>query len=122
MIGRGVGEGVRFETEGAADADGSAVACGENVDVGVADHDGFGGGDGAAREGARLVDEAFEAVGVGLFGVKAVAAVVLEEEGRQAEVVADVAGGFYGFVGQDGHEDLRMCGPDGFDGFEDARV
>ena len=59
---------------------------------------------------AGFGDEAFEAVGVGLFGVEAVAAVVLEEEGREAEVVADVAGGFDGFVGQDGHEDFRMGG------------
>jgi hypothetical protein len=38
-------------------------------------------------------------VRVGFFEVEAVAAVVLEEEGREAEVVADVAGGIDGFVG-----------------------
>ena len=41
VIGRGVLEGVRLEAEGAADAAGAAVAGGEDVDVGVADHDGF---------------------------------------------------------------------------------
>ena len=33
------------EAEGAGDAAGAAVAGGEDVDVGVADHDGCGGGD-----------------------------------------------------------------------------
>ena len=115
-------EGVGLEAEGAADAVGAAVAGGEDVDVGVADHDGFGGGDGVAGDGAGFGDKAFEAVGVGLFGVKAVAAVVLEEEAGETEVGADVAGGIDRFVGQDGHKDFGMGGADGFEGFEDAGV
>ena len=83
VVGRGVGEGVGFEAEGTADAAGAAVTGGEDVDVGVADHDGFGGGNGAAGEGGGFLDEGFEAVGVGLFRVEAVAAVVLKEEAER---------------------------------------
>ena len=43
MVGLGGGQGVRGEAEGAADGAGSGVAGGEDVDVRVADHDGFGG-------------------------------------------------------------------------------
>ena len=87
---------------------GSAVAGGEDVYVGVADHDGLGGSDGVRPRGrGGFGDEGEEAVGVGLFGVEAVAAVVLEEEGREVEVVADVAGGVDGFVGEDGHGERR---------------
>jgi hypothetical protein len=98
VVGWGVGEGVGIEAEGAADAAGATAAGGEDVDVGVADHDGFGGGDGAAGVGGGFLDEGFEAMGVGLFGVEAVAAVVLEEEAGEAEVCADVTGGVDGFV------------------------
>ena len=122
VIGWGVLEGVGLQAEGTADAAGAAVAGGEDVDISVADHDGFRGGDGVGGIGVGFGDEAFEAVGVGLFGVKAVAAIVLEEEWREAEVVADVTGGLDGFVGQDGHEDLGVRGTDGFEGFEDAGV
>ena len=111
-----------LKAEGTADAAGSTVAGGENVDVSVADHDGFGGSDGVGGEGACFGDETFEAVGVGLLGVKAVAAVVLEEVGGEAEVGADVAGGVDGLVGQDGHEHLGVRGADGFEGFEDAGI
>ena len=79
------------EAEGAADGAGAAVAGGENVYVGVADHKGMGGGDGFARDDAGFGDEGEKAVGVGLLGVEAVAAVVLEEETREAEVSADFA-------------------------------
>jgi hypothetical protein len=61
-------------------------------------------------------------MGVGFFGVEAVAAVVLEEVGSEAEVGADVAGGIDGLVGQDGHEHLGVCGSDGFEGFEYAGI
>ena len=44
------------------------------------------GSDGAAGEGGGFGDEGFEAVGIGLFGVEAVAAVVLEEETGEVEV------------------------------------
>jgi hypothetical protein len=47
--------------------------------------------------------------------VEAVAAVVLEEEAREVEMVADVAGRTDGFVGEDGHKDFGMCGVDGFE-------
>jgi hypothetical protein len=122
VVGRDVGEGMGFEAEGAADAAGTGVAGGEDVDVGVADHDGFGGGDGLACDGAGFGDEDEDAVRVGLFGVEAVAAVVLEEEGREGEVVADVAGGVDGLVGEDGHEGLGAMSTDSFEGFEHARV
>jgi hypothetical protein len=122
VIGWGVHEGMGLQAEGAADAAGSAVAGGEDVNVGVADHDGFGGSDGVGGDGPGFGDEGLETVWVGLLGVEAVAAVVLEEEGRETEVVADVAGGLDGFVGQDGHEHLGMCGTDGRQGFEYARV
>jgi carbonic anhydrase len=111
-----------LEAKGAADAASAAVAGGEDVDVGVADHDGFGWGDGATREDASFLDEGFESVGVGLFGVEAVPAVVLKEEARETEVIADVPGGVDGFVGQDGHESLGVCGADSLEGFEYAGV
>ncbi len=75
-----------------------------------------------AGDAAGFVDEGFEAVGIGFLGVEAVAAVVLEEEAREAEVVADVAGGFDGLVGEDGHEGFGAGGADGFEGFDDAGV
>ena len=53
-----------------------------------------------------VFDEGEEAVRIGLFGVEAVAAVVLEEEAVEVEVVADVAGGVDGFVGEDGHGEM----------------
>jgi hypothetical protein len=37
-------------------------------------------------------------------------------------VSADVAGGVDRLVGQDSHEHLGVCGADGFEGLEDARV
>jgi len=80
VVGWGVVEGVRFQAKGASDAAGSSVACGENVDVGVADHDGFGRKDRAPCDLAGFGDQRLEAVWVGLFGVEAVATVVLEEE------------------------------------------
>jgi hypothetical protein len=115
VVGGDFGEGVRLEAEGAADAACAAVAGGEDVDVGVADHDGFGGSDGTACDGAGFGDEALDAVGVGFFGMEAVAAIVLKEEGCEAEVVADVAGGFDGLVGEDSHEDVGLSGSDGFE-------
>src|SRR5580698_3653496 len=80
VVGRGVFERVRFKAVGASDAAGSAVAGGEDVDVGVADHGGFSGKDRVACDLAGFRDERLEAVGVWFFCVKAVAAVVLEEE------------------------------------------
>jgi hypothetical protein len=113
---------VGLEAKGASDAVSAAVAGGEHVNVSVADHDGFGWGDSATREGASFLDEGFEAVGVGLLGVEAVAPIVLKEEAGEAEVCADVPGGMDRFVGEDGHQDLRMCRADGFERFENARV
>ena len=80
MVGWCVEQGVRFEPEGATNAAGSAVARGEDVDIGIADHDGFSGRDGMAGQGRGFVNKSFEAVGCGFFGVKAVAAIVLEEK------------------------------------------
>ena len=80
VVGWGVVEGVRFQAKGASDAAGSGVACGEDVDVGVAYHDGFGREYGVACDFCGFPDESLEAVWVGLFGVEAVATVVLEEE------------------------------------------
>ena len=76
----------------------------------------------ASSDASGFVDEGFETVGVGFFGVEAVAAVVLEEVGGEAEVSADVAGGIDRLVGQDCHEHLGMCGTNGSEGFEDAGV
>ena len=87
----GCGQRVWGEAEGAADGDGSAVAGGKDVYVGVADHDGLGGGDRFAGDGGGFGDEGEEAVRVGFFCVEAVASVVLKEEAREVEVVADVA-------------------------------
>jgi len=81
VVGRDFDEGVGLEAESAADAVSAAVAGGEDVGVGVADHDSFGWRNGAAGDGAGFGDEGQEAVRVRLFGVEAVAAVVLEEEG-----------------------------------------
>ena len=80
VVGRSVFEGVGLETEGAADAACSTTAGCKDIDVGVADHDGFGRGDGAVGQDAGFGYEFFKAMRVGLFGVEAVAAVVLEEE------------------------------------------
>src|ERR1700733_1527299 len=103
---------MRIEAEGAANAARGAVAGGEDVNVGVADHDGLGRGNGVAGEDGGFGDESLQAVRVGLLGVEAVAAVVLEEEAREVEMVADVAGGTDWFVGEDGHEDFRVGGVD----------
>ena len=73
-------EGVGLEAEGAAYATCSAVTCGEDVDVGIADHDGFGGSDGFTCDYAGLRNKSLKPVGIGLFGVEAVSAVVLKEE------------------------------------------
>jgi len=122
VVGRGFGEGVGFKAEGAADAASTAVAGGEDVGVGVADHDGFGGSDGMAGDGCGFGDEGFEAVRIGLFGVEAVAAVVLKKEGCDAEVGADIAGRIDRLVGQDGHEGFGAVGADRGERFEDTRV
>ena len=61
-------------------------------------------------------------MGIGLLGVEAVAAVVLEEETVEAEVCANVTGGIDGLVGEDGHEGFRLGNADGFEGFDDAGV
>jgi hypothetical protein len=82
VVGWGGDERLRGQAEGAADGSGSGIAGGEDVYVGVSDHDGFGGSDGAAADCGGFCDEGFEAVGIGLFGVEAIAAVVLEEERR----------------------------------------
>ena len=122
MVGLGGGQSVGGEAEGAADGARSTVAGGEDVDVGVADHDGFGGGDGDAGEGGGFVDEGADAVGVRLLGVEAVASVVLKEEWSEAEGGADVAGGVYGFVGEDGHGERWLGGADGLEGFDGSGV
>ena len=53
-VGEGVrlggGEGVRSEAEGAAEGARAAVAGGEDVNVGVANHQGFGGVDGSSGQ------------------------------------------------------------------------
>src|ERR1700733_526315 len=115
MVWWDVGEGAGFEAEGAADAVSAAVAGGKNVGVRISDHDGFCGSNLPAINGAGFGDESLEAVRVGLFGVEAVAAVVLEEEGRETEVAADVAGRIDRFVGQNGHQDLRLSAANGFE-------
>ena len=61
-------------------------------------------------------------MGIGLFGVEAVASVVLKEEWREAEGGADVAGGVYGLVGEDGHGEIRHCGADGLEGLDGSGV
>jgi hypothetical protein len=122
VVGWSVGEGVRLEAEGAADAARAAVTCGEDVNVGVADHDGSCGVDGDVGDGSGFGHKGLEAVRVGLFCVEAVAAVVLEEEAREVEVSADVARGADRFVGEDGHENFGVVGADGSQCFEDAWV
>ena len=59
---------------------------------------------------------------VGLLGVEAVAAVVLEEEAVEAEVSADVARGVDRFVGENRHQDIGVGCADGLKGFDDACV
>lgn len=120
----GSGQGVGRESEGAAKGAGSAVAGRKDVDVGVAYHDGLCGRDGCKvrLHGAGFGDEGEECVGIGLFGVEAVAAVVLKEEAREAEVVADVAGGVDGLVGEDGHGELGVGSADGFERGQDAGI
>ena len=76
------------DAEGAAEGAGVAAAAGDDVYVGVADHDDFGGlKSGLGALGEEVVgfrDVGFEAFGVGLFGGEGVAAVVLEEERGEA--------------------------------------
>jgi hypothetical protein len=128
VVGLSGGQGVGGEAEGAAQGAGSGVAGGEDVDVGVADHDGFGGCDGwgvgvsFAEDGVGFGDEGFEAVGVRLLGVEGVAAVVLEEETVEGEVGADVAGGVDGLVGENGHGEAGVGGTDGLERVDSAGV
>ena len=82
VVGWRVEQGVRFESEGATNAADAAVARGENVDIGIADHNGFIGWDGVASQGGCFGNESLETMRVGLFGVKTVAAIVLEEKTR----------------------------------------
>ena len=91
IVGLGRGEGVGGEAKGATYRAGAAVACGEDVDVGVADHEGLSGGDDFSSDGAGFGDEGEEAVWVWFFGMEAIATVVLKEEMGEAEVGADVA-------------------------------
>lgn len=91
IVGLSRGEGVGGEAKGATYRAGAAVARSEDVDVGVADHEGLSGGDDFAGDGAGFRDEGEEAVWVWFFGMEAVAAVVLEEETVEAEVGADIA-------------------------------
>ena len=67
-----------------SEADGAraAVASGEDVDVRVADHDGFAGRDGLGGESTGFGDEGEETVGIGRFGVEAVAEIG-RESGRE---------------------------------------
>jgi hypothetical protein len=122
VIRHGVDKGVGLEAEGAAHAAGSTVAGGEYVDVSVANHHGFRRGDYAAVEGGGFSNETLEAVRIGFFGVEAVAAIVLEEETRKAKVGADITGRVDRFISENGHKDVGMCGADGFERLEDARV
>ena len=122
MVRWGVFEGVRLEAEGAADAARAAVAGGEDVDVGVADHDGFCRSDGTPGDVTGFRYEPLKTVRVGLLGVEAVAAVVLEEKAGEIEVGADVAGWVDGFIREDRHEDSGVSGSDGIERFEDTGV
>ena len=110
------------EAVSACKGTGSGVAGGEDVDVGVADHDGFGGVDEGAGEGGGFGDEGEEAVRVGFLGGEGVAAIVLVEEAVEAEVGADVAGGVDGFVGEDGHGEGWVGVADGFEDFDYSGV
>ena len=73
-------QGLGREAKRAADGSGSAVAGGEDVYVGVADHQSLSGGDGLAGQGAGLCNESKKTVRIWFFGMEAVAAVVLKEE------------------------------------------
>ena len=118
----GGGERVGGKPEGAADGSGTAVACSQDIDVGVANHDDLGGLDGMVAELRGFGDEGEETVGVGLFGVKAVATVVLEEEPGEVEVVADGAGRVDRLVGKERDGEGRMGETDEFEGFYDAGI
>jgi len=61
-------------------------------------------------------------VRIGLLGVEAVAAVVLEEKWCETEVGADVAGWVHGLVGQDRHQDFGVGSADRCERFEDAWI
>ena len=82
VIGWRSGEGVGGQAEGTADRTRAAIAGGEDVNVGVADHDGFGRRNGTTGDGAGFCNETLEAMRVGFLSVEAVAAVVLKEEAR----------------------------------------
>lgn len=118
----GGGQGVGREAEGAADGAGSAVAGGEDVYVGVADHDGLSGGDGRVDELTGLGDEGEQAMGIGLFSVEAVASVVLEEEAGEIEVVADGAGGVDRLVGEECDGKSGVSVADKFERVDDTGV
>jgi hypothetical protein len=91
MVRLGDGQGLGGEAEGATDRLGSGVAGSEDVYVRVADHDGLGGMDRLACKGGSFRDEGEKAMGIGLFCMKAVAAVVLEKEAGESKVAADIA-------------------------------
>lgn len=91
VLGLSGGEGCRGEAEGTAEEVCAATLRGEGVDVRVADHDRMLWGECRCGEGGGFGDEGEEAFGIGLLGIEGVAAVVLEEERRESEGLADVA-------------------------------
>ncbi len=110
------GEGVWAEAVEAAERTGAGSAGGFDVDVRVADHDGF------VELDLGLADEGEEAFGIGLFGGEGVSTVVLEEEAVEAEVCADGSAGHDGFVGEDGHGEIGTALADGGEGFKNTWI
>lgn len=108
-------QGLRSEAEGATDGSGSSIAGGEDVYVRVANHEGLSWGYGFACQGGGFGDQSEKAVWIGLFGMEAVPTIVLEEELRESEVGADIAGGIDRFICEDGHGNFGAGCTDGFE-------
>ena len=79
MVRRGIVQGFGLEAPGDADARDAGIAGGLNIDAAIADHEGTGGGH------AGFADEGFDAHGVGLFEIEAIAAVDAKKVGADAE-------------------------------------
>src|SRR5215467_10445176 len=86
---------VRGEAVSDTDAPEVRIASSENVDCGVANHNGL------FRRGTSFRHKHLCAEGIGLFRLETVAAICLKEVLRQAESGKDVTRGPYRLVGQD---------------------
>ena len=96
-IGRSFAQGVGGEAVGYAAGPEAGVASGDDVDGGVADHEGFVG------TVFCFLQNGLGALRIGLLGGEAVSAVDVGEEFGESEGIDDGTRGADRFVGEDGH-------------------